>query len=298
MKLTCVIPVLNQFQIAKKAIEFLRLKNKDEYDILIIDNGSDEQFPDGLGVKVVRYDKPIGSYPAFKEALKHTNADVLAFFHSDFFIYETDWHKKVLEQFERNERLGMIGFVGSDEIDSTGGRGLGTRSNFQGKTIVFVDKSKIDVSGRIGYLPTISYSGSAAEVHGKRVNAFSYGAVVDGCSMILRRTALEQIGFREDFPPHHFYDRLIATQLLEVGWKIGILGVECDHISGQTANQEIKWQEFAKEWCEKHNIVPSSLGVNWDHEIYLEAEKYWLNEYREKKRFLPLKVDDSGNIIR
>jgi glycosyltransferase involved in cell wall biosynthesis len=286
MKLSVVIPVLNQFPLVQQTLKFLSQDATRPYELIVIDNGSDEEFKTDLpDVKVIRYDDVLGSYPAFKIGLQESTGDVIAYFHSDFFVYEQGWEKRVLAEFEKDPRLGMIGFIGSNEIDQLGGRGGGTTSNFQGKNVVILEDDMIG-----GQRTKYTWSGSPAEAHGKRNSGFTRAAVVDGCSMILRRTALQDIGFRDNFPLHHFYDRLIATQLLEKRWHIGVLGVECDHISGQTANAEEKWKQAARKWSTEHHISPGGLGIDWDHVIYLEAERQWLSEYRDKKHLIPIRI--------
>ena len=276
MKLSVIIPALNQFPILKQAVKYLieTREQESDYDITILDNGSDEKF-EYPGVRVVELGEAIGSYKAFDIGYGETDADILAFVHSDIFIYEKGWCKRVVGEFEKDSRLGMIGFVGSNEIDPSGGRGLGTTSNFMGRTTTAGD---------------MTWTGSSAEVHGKRGTGFTKAAVVDGCVMILRRTALEDIGFRDDFPPHHFYDRLISTQLLEKHWNIGVLGIEFDHISGQTVAHEPKYHEMAKKWIQGHRITPGGIGTNWDNEVYRVAEGMWLKEYRDQKHIVPIKV--------
>jgi glycosyltransferase involved in cell wall biosynthesis len=303
MKISVVVPCLNQFPILRQTIKFLNeaRENESDYDIIILDNGSDEEFTTSIpNVRVARYEEPIGPYYSIFEALEHTDADILAFFHSDFFVYEKGWAKRVLEEFERDNRLGMVGFIGSNEIDLAGGRGYGTCGNFQGKTIIQETGTVCDVlidGFEGGPLGLSTWSGSPIEAHGEKITGFRYGAVVDGCSMILRRTALEDIGEKENFPLMHFYDRMISTQLLEKGWKIGTLGIECDHISGQTMGEK-KYIEACKKWAIEHRVQPAAIGVNWDGIIYQEAERQWLREFREQKHFIPLKVDTNGNIVR
>jgi hypothetical protein len=275
MKLVSVVSILNQFPIAQQTIQFLL--ETSESDVLVIDNGSDQEFEyDDSRVQIVRLDEAAGSYPVYFIAPQVCDADVFAYFHSDFWVLEKKWDKRVLVELERDSKLGMIGFFWSNEIDQKGGRGSGSASNFTTKDGL----------------------GSSAEENGRRATGFEYAAVVDGCAMILRRTALEDIGPREDFGIHHFYDKLMSTQLLEKGWKIGGLGIECVHISGQTVNQEVKYQEAAKKWAILHGINPGGIGTNWDTVIYQYNEKYWLNEVRDTKRFIPLKVDLSGNVIK
>ena len=99
------------------------------------------------------------------------------------------------------------------------------------------------------------------------------------------------------------------VNIIEAGYKVGILGVECDHISGQTANQESIYVESAREWCKAHlNIDEPEQWVDlnrdwfestsnpsrghkpngWDHVLYLEAERRFLQVYRDVKRLIPM----------
>jgi cellulose synthase/poly-beta-1,6-N-acetylglucosamine synthase-like glycosyltransferase len=288
MKLAVIIPCLNQFPITEQCLKFLSQEIPLSYELIVVDNGSDEEFgTDIKGVKVYRYDEPIGSYDMFYEALDVTDADIIALFHNDYFVYEKGWHKKVVAEFERDDKLGMIGFIGSSEIDSAGGRGSCTSSNFTRKMTVVTD----NVGNVIN-----SWEGSSAEEHGKRLLDFMYAAVLDGCVMILRRKALEEILNRKDFPPMHFYDRIISTDLLKKGWKIGVLGIESSHISGQTVNKEQRVKDSFREWAMKHNLNPGGIGTDWNSIIYKEAERIWLTEMRYE-HFIPMKVDILGNII-
>jgi hypothetical protein len=132
--------------------------------------------------------------------------------------------------------------------------------------------------------------GSKAEVHGGRSTVFSPAVVVDGAAMIIRRETWEDIGYRDNYIFHHFYDKIISCQMLEKGWKIGTLGIGCDHFSGQTVNQEKAYLEAAMEWCVKNKIAPVDAPVNWDRTIYLDSEIKFLKEFRDKKHILPITI--------
>ena len=287
MKLAIIFPVLNQHDLANASIDFavkLLGTNKDR-ELIVIDNASDQplegfpHFADKVEGKIVRLYNNIGVYPIFWEALKHTDADILAFFHSDLVISEKDWDLKVMEQFEQNSKLGLLGFIGSNEIDGSGGRGLGTTSNFQGLQVTHNNKKG----------EAKQWQGSPAEPHGKRYNGFTRAAVVDGCAMIFRRSALEQIAQRNDFPPHHFYDRLLSCEVREKGYEMGVLGIGCDHISGQTVNQEPAYGLMAEKWAREHGLDLGGFH-NWDMVLYREAERMWLNEYKNQKGLVPCKL--------
>jgi len=286
MKLACIIPCLNQFAITQKTLEFLSQQTPRPYELIVLDNGSTEEFKTTLpDVKVIHYEEPIGSYVVFAEALKQTDADIIAVFHSDMFIYDSKWHTKVIECFEKDSTLGLIGFIGSNMIDSSGGFGIGKWSNFQGNVI----EQKVEDN------ESIVWKGSHATMHGGQISDFRYGAVIDGCSMIVRRTALEQLEVKKDFPIMHFYDRLICSQILEAKWKIGILGIACDHISGQTMG-ESTYIDACKKWAINRHLNPGGMGIDWNEVIYKEAERQWLTEYRDEKHLVPIRINYNTGI--
>ena len=295
MKLSVVIPVMNQIDMASSVYSKLReVTNTVEQDVefIIIDNGSSPKIDemDFPGAKIDRHEKSIGVYPTFKRGFEISTGDVVAFFHSDLVIWEKGWNDRVMYAFEKNKRLGMVGFIGSNEIDSSGGRGLGTTSNFAGFSLISSKKSLVGTKDEYQM-----WAGSFAGVHGKVSGGITNAAVVDGCAMIIRREAWNVIGFRESFPLHHFYDRLISTQLLEKEWYIYVIGIQCDHFSGQTVNKEPAYHDMAEKWC-RANVDTRfwcfdvrSGTYNWDATIYQEAERQWMNEYRPKG-FIPKKI--------
>ena len=308
-KLSIVYPVHNQFPLSKLAIEttIKNLSGRCDVEVIILDNASRTPFTVFEGISrtpyripiathnnalvepklgdsteqkyaeviTVHYSKNMGVYPTFWAGLKHSTGDVVAYFHSDLIVFEPNWDLRVMDRFARDDKLGMIGFIGSNEIDECGGRGLGTCSNFQG--VAYPSENGDSM-----------WLGSPAEAHGMRLTGFQDAAVVDGCSMIFRRSVLEEIPRRKDFPPHHFYDRLLSCEVRERGSRMGVLGVKCDHISGQTVNQESSYQVMAREWLEEHKVWYEA-GKE-DSAIYNAAEQMWLKEYRAIKKLVPCRV--------
>lgn len=303
MKLSVVVTVLGQHDMSTVAIQHL-LENATDpnTNVVVVDNGGDFEcsIKDprlvierclGEDAKAINQ----GVYPIFKYAmnlLPTVDGDIVAFLHSDVIITEKGFDTRVLDSFRQQQDLGLIGFVGSDEIDFNGGRGSGTTSNFQGGTYSMV-KSSVGGEGEMIVDPSITWKALPAEAHGRRNAGYTKAAVVDGCVMIVRRTAWDKIGFREDFPPHHFYDRLISTQMLEAGFKVAVLGIAFDHLGGQTVCRESRYHDIAREWCERHGVAPkldAEGKPNWDLTIYLKGEADWLREYRDTKHLVPIKV--------
>lgn len=300
-KITVVVGVMNQFEIAEAAINLLmsNCEEPDAVDLLVIDNASDTPFEKWyeernhnmpFALNVLRLEENCGNYPIFKLAAERSKTPVTAFFHSDLLIHQFGWDTTIIKAFTTDEELGLIGFIGSTDLDHLGGRGMGTVSNFQGATY-----------GK--------WQGSPAHVHGKVDSGLTiHGSVVDGCAMVFRTSVLKNIQWEENFPPHHFYDRMMSVQVLELGYKVGILGIGCDHISGQTANQESSWHNTAKKWAKDNlgidepeqyvNVDPEwfANGMNpsngqvphgFDHVIYLEAERRFLKKYRDELHLIP-----------
>lgn len=292
MQLTIVYTVLGQHDLATLAISNALENCSDTLtNIVVVDNGGDYEYPYETNGRVIverRIDtetlKPMnmGVYPVFKYAFDVLSdvvtGDIVAFLHSDLIITEKGFDARIIAEFTVHKALGLIGFVGSNEIDNKGGRGVGTTSNFQGFAYTHNEGTEDN---------TQIWRGSPAEAHGMRNAGFTPAAVVDGCAMVVSREAWKRIGFREDFPPHHFYDRLISTQMLEHHLEVGVLGIACDHISGQTVAKESRYSDLAKEWCEKNGVAPTH---NHDDAIYREAEKRWLYEYRQVKGIVPVRV--------
>jgi GT2 family glycosyltransferase len=274
-RMLVVVGVHNGFEILADSLGRL-VEATDEADVLLIDNGSDRSLRDErwlpTRVRVHRNEANVGTYPVFAQALARGRGwDLLAILHTDLWIHEPGWDARVRAAFATDERLGLLGFVGSDEIDSSGGRGQGTMLNFSGVGMA-----------------------TPAEDHGRRIGDLRPAAVVDGCAMILRRDALEDVGIRPDFPPHHFYDRLISCQLLERGWHIGVLGVACDHLGNQTAGRQPGWPALAEAWAREHGIPAHNGG--WDAAVFFEAERQFLTEWRDRKRFIPVRVLPDGSV--
>lgn len=295
MRLSIVFTVMNQFPLATVAIQHAldNLSADADAELIVIDNGSDVPF-EYMGMKrmfvvtakngarvqceIVRHEKSIGVYPTFWDAMP--SGEVIAFFHSDLIVCEEGWDTRVIDAFLHHPKMGLLGFIGSNEIDGAGGRGLGTTSNFQGNAY-----TEAILVGE-GQEPKV-WHGSKASIHGKHDTGFSDAAVVDGCAMIFSEDALMEIQQRMDFPPHHFYDKLLSCEVREHGYTMGVLGVACDHISGQTVNQENNYQVMAAEWCDKHGVAKTH---NHDDAIYHESERLWLKEYRDEKKLIPCRV--------
>jgi predicted SAM-dependent methyltransferase len=279
VSLSIIVPICNGHTMGRAALEFLQTAiTEPNTEIIALDNGSESHFTvdECRCTRVVRLEENVGLYPIFAMAPSFCSpqCDLIGVLHSDLLVYERGFDARLRAAFASRPSLGLVGFVGSNEIDQAGGRGLGTALNFEGRSI--------DFDGQ-------NWTGTPAARHGRQLCGLERAAVVDGCAMVFRRAVLESVPPRPGFPPHHFYDRLLSCQVIESGWDVGVLGIACDHISAQTANPRSGYFELAKQWCLAHRGITESS--NWDLELYRAAEEMWLGEYRETKRMVPMCVD-------
>lgn len=217
----------------------------------------------------------LGSVPAFRQgvdrALLETDAEIIACFHDDFEILETDWDLKVLRAFAKTPRMGLAGFGGAI--------GLGSEDLYQTP----YDPLQL---ARQGFRSNLV----DAEQHGVRSLLAERVACLDGFSQIGRRqfwegypssqtsststrqptrvphglpgdrpwTYLEQLGVR-----HHLYDGLLGCLAARYGWETWYLPVRGKHYGGRTAVGDPGYQQWAQTqvadgdqgfWKEAHRI--------------------------------------------
>mgnify|MGYP001412434216 CR=1 FL=1 len=85
--------------------------------------------------------------------------------------------------------------------------------------------------------------------------------------------------------PAHFYDFIWGAEVIAAGWRVGTLGIECDHIGWST---EVKLAEAMdgewRRWC-ADNGVPA--GDNPMDAIWQQGHDRWM-EFRG--RFFPCAI--------
>lgn len=267
------------------------LKTLDSTSILLIDNGSEEPYGDMGQDYTVRYEETVGpnqlfhhwrsppmkaGYPDWNPlAISH---EYLAFMHVDALMAEEGWDAKTVTAFEVAPKLGLLGYVGSNQIDRLGGRGSGTMSNFAGLNW-----------GKFG-------QASPAERHGARITGYRPAAVLDHCVMIARRRAMydTRIVWEED-PPFHFYDKYLSCEMLRNNWHVGCLGVRFDHLSGGIRGGVKLAEEMRDRWLKKVGLEKDPAHHSNDTTVY-EAAQAWFRE--EFQGFYPLMVNLDHNIMR
>lgn len=283
-KLAVLVSAVDEEKQTKECIKWLVENTSPFTEIILIDNGSNPELSTDYGQDItIRVSENIGGNRVFHEFLEPENTSLLlgykyvAFIHCDMMILEKNWDLRVIEQFEKDEKLGLLGFVGSNQLDAGGGRGLGTRLNFQGQ-----------------HYPEFG-TATPAEPHGVRDSGFYPAAVLDHCSMIFRVTALKTIPPQKgNFAPGHFYDRICCVEMYLKGWRVGYLGIACDHFSGGTGGGCKNRDDMYRKWLLEEGLTPGD--ANLDIQVYLESERRFLTKYRDELGFVPFTVSEDYSV--
>lgn len=282
MKLSLVIPYINQIDITRKCVgTAFANASSDDWELVLIRNGGTDVFQPGEATpQAVSHSvlpQNIGVLPTFKLGLEKAHGDIIAFIHNDVLIHGKDWDRRIIEAFEADPKLGLAGFFAARGTGTNGGREY-PMSHMVGKE----------------WGACACHAGQTWAHHGSLLEGVTPAGGLDGLSLIFRREALKQLAketdmFKDWRAPHHFYDRIMVCKLVDLGWHIAGIGIEHDHWSGATANSSQDYADLAKAWCDREGVA---FADNWDRSVYLEAERQFFKEYGHR---LPLRVDGDYN---
>jgi GT2 family glycosyltransferase len=271
------VPVVDNQKLTAQMIASIdaTVSDHDQVNVVIFDNGSEHAYGSEdvlmrdpcVKVSIVRSEVNRGFYrPITKLEDMATPADIVALCHNDLIFYEKGWDRRLRESFVKHGNLGMIGFCGSTEVDGRGGRGGGTMMNFKGE------------------------NGALAEHTGRKIDDLQPAAILDSLFIAMRQPVVRTLGVDDNIALNHFGDRVWPLRAIENGWHVAVLGIEIDHMGGQTLVLVHKIEEDSRKWCEEHNI-PIPEGVSAGTAVYLESERRYLTEYRDIKKMIPGKVN-------
>lgn len=239
--------------------------------------------PNGTLVISAEY---LGTVPAFTAGVDlalrdYPDAEVLACLHDDLEILEEGWAEKVVERFQRQPAIGLLGFGGAI--------GLGDSDIYQKP---YAPKQL----ARIGFRSNLV----DAEVHGYRSLLAERVAALDGFSQVGRREFWSgytgSSGYNADHEldalqgprerpwhvladlglVHHIYDGALGCLAARYGWETWFLPLRCRHYGGSTAVGDEGYQRWAKTQHE-----------GGDHGFWEQGHKAVYEAFRD---VLPIRV--------
>lgn len=281
-KMILAAPVVDGHALTENLINNFHKTTSGDTKLVVVDNSSETPYKRNEPLyDLLTYDENKGYYyPLIDLYNEYPDAEYIGLIHNDMVLYEQGWDIRMQQAFADDPQLGLIGLCGSSEIDQNGGRG--------GGTMVFFRGGAIDVAGTI-----INGQDQAA---GARIHGVEPSVCLDSLFMMFRRDVIPHLmNARDpwaDVTLAHFYDRIWPIRTIEAGYRVATMGIECDHLGGMTTTGNIRYRDDCIKWLEDRNIPYD----NPETEMYLVAERRYLGEYREEKRFLPCIVDKSYGI--
>lgn len=282
------LPVVEGHQLTEVALDYLT-KNSlfTKTRPVIIDNGSEKPYPEhkilnGRAVQTLRNDKNIGYYQPLKQLYDlYPDEEYIGLMHNDLILYEEGWDMRMIKAFEEDPKLGLIGLCGSREVDGLGGRGTYTVCNFMGREI------------KVGNQTWKGQDPSA----GRRICCTEPAIVLDSLFMLFRREVIPQLIHKdekwEDITLAHFYDRIWPIRTIEAGFHVVTMGSDCDHIGGMTTTANERYRNDCIEFLESRGIPYE----NPETEMYLVAERRYLDEYKHEKKWLPAIIREDDHVV-
>lgn len=170
--------------------------------------------------------------------------DILAYIHDDVSIPEKGWYDRVEKEFD-DPAVGLVGFGGA------------TR---HGTPDLYKRPYKLTNLARFNYFS----NQKDAEVHGTRFTGSMDVAVLDGFALIVRRDVLDKAGgWPVDSPiKFHSYDYWLACMARRHGYRIRMVGIDCEHHGGRTSTRP----EYA-DWLMRE------FGKT-DQQVHEESHRY------------------------
>lgn len=158
----------------------------------------------------------VGSYQ--KLYAERSSADILCYIHDDVTMHEQGWDQRILAEFN-DPQVAVVGLGGARR---------------HGHPDLYKVPYKLEHLARGGYLSNVD----DAEVHGKRFEGSCDVAVLDGFTIAVRRSFLDEIGGWKWMLPNidfYCYDYAICAMARRHGYRVRLVGLRCHHHGGATS---------------------------------------------------------------
>jgi len=153
-----------------------------------------------------------------------SDADVIAYLHSDMFLLEHGWDVRVLHEFE-DPQVTVVGVVGATELG---------RDELYKVPYHFTQLARAHVYSNL----------VDAEVHGIRETQSRQVAVLDSCAIFVRSQFLSRIGgWPCDSYPNssHCSDLWLCCMAARHGLRVHMVGIKAQHKSGGKGQVGTEW---------------------------------------------------------
>jgi hypothetical protein len=180
---------------------------------------------------------------AFQEIYESTTEPIISLCHDDLEIYEYNWDRRVLNEFN-DPSVGLVGFAG----------GLG-----HGLPQMYKEPFHIPNLIRRDFISNMG----DAEKHGYRFVGETDVAVLDGLALFVRRSVLDrwECGWPVNNPIGYFmYSENLCCEVRRQGLRIRLVGVDCLHLGGKSSSGAPLPHSYEEEhkyfWDTNRDVMP------------------------------------------
>lgn len=141
---------------------------------------------------------------------------IIGYIHDDVICNELDWDVRIMQEFT-DPKVGLVGLGGALR---------------HGSPDLYRSPYALPQLGRSGFMSNMR----EAEVHGMRFKGERDVAVVDGFAMFVRWEVIQKAG---GWPlnskiDYISYDYWLSCMARRLGYRIRLVGIECDHLGGKS----------------------------------------------------------------
>ena len=230
-----------------------------EFELIVIDNSKNDY----------------SIFSAYNEGVSRSKYPYLCFMHEDILYHTKDWGKNIVDHF-RNDKVGLVGVVGSHFMPNTpcGWNTQKVSCNII-QRIHTADGYKTEHWDKRNYMN----DSLSAEV-----------VVVDGVWFCIRKSLFPSISFDEKlFKGFHCYDMDICLQVRKIGSSVVVVSdVLLEHISEGSFNDD--WIRDTNKLHEKwKDFLPQIADILMSEEEIIERTESVTNIFRLKEEIMRIR---------
>lgn len=268
-KLSIITGVCGRNEITRQFLDTTIANCEEPHELVIVSNGSSpednleledwltELHTSGWENVFVESPEPLGSTVALNVGLTEASGEIVAMIHNDLLVKQIGWDQKILDFYETNRNVGLVGFAGAKQLG---------RNDIYREPYELVQMARNDVYTSLEDWP----------VHGAKTEVPTEVAVLDGLTMCGRRNDILAIGGFDEEMIHHQYDNDICTRFHYAGYHNFVLPITAQHLNGQTANFPIY-----NDWLTEN-------GLGRDGDVHKASHEYFYKKWKNK---LPIRVE-------
>lgn len=206
-----------------------------EYELCVIDNSRNEY----------------NIFTAYNEGVRRAKGDILCFMHEDILFHSENWGAKLIDDYEKDKKIGCIGVVGIQFLPQKPMAMWNASAGIGG-----VLQGQKDQQGRYFVSDDLD----------KDTKKLTEVVALDGCLISIRRVLFDLIQWDEKtYGGFHIYDMDICMQVLQTGYKVCVepsIIIEHQSLGNATKEWYDSLQSFYAKW---QNDLPIMRGMTMTH---------------------------------